>query len=675
MATYGVDYYGLSKYGTATVVEYDVSPFVAMPLDYGSVALTWTVPQADVDRLRLVRNRYGYSVHATDGEIILDTTFIPESFTDTELPHGVQFYYTIFVYLRSEWVRAGVTTTMPTKEAGYGERMYNLLPGFFKYGIRNVGDDVVENEALRSFMNVFGWGFDSLSTQYDSLLRSHDADSVSVENLERLASDLGITYEHAVPARQMRQRVKYSGHIARQKGTLEGLRNLVNTVTGWDAEISTGANLMLDGHQASFIFPHYEDYSPLINYPVGDRVRHQLFCYEAKVGTYGNAPTGTRADTTYWHCIGDADNATWVDGTSNPDWYSRVKNQKTSGISTWEALALTAGVPGGAYTRLGGGIPDTQDPSLETRNAIYVFNAHATLPGDFALRSVSRLTGDSAMDPSQPILDGIPMRSARGKFDVAKTYEKGDVVLFHGRVYRALNQTVGTVPDASGPAVVTADWEPLGIDNRIRYAMSGYTHQPPSFSTGKPSSGVTPYMDYYDERGKLIVSVDAKAYPQVQLDSFGLGWGTVSTGRAMDVGASTYTVSPASGWSASGYKDGVLFPKSTATMATSLVTGLADGQVAVTLRTDAPAGVSQGIIFRYSNATNYLLANRTTLSKKVAGSVTSLGTYSTAFSDGDRMTVKMQGSTITVYRNGTSVLTVTDSFNSTATTHGMAVAA
>jgi hypothetical protein len=47
--------------------------------------------------------------------------------------------------------------------------------------------------------------------------------------------------------------------------------------------------------------------------------------------------------------------------------------------------------------------------------------------------------------------------------------------------------------------------------------------------------------------------------------------------------------------------------------------------------------------------------------------------YSTAFSDGDRITVAYSGSNITVYRNGSQVLTTTNSTLSTATRVGMAV--
>ncbi len=50
-----------------------------------------------------------------------------------------------------------------------------------------------------------------------------------------------------------------------------------------------------------------------------------------------------------------------------------------------------------------------------------------------------------------------------------------------------------------------------------------------------------------------------------------------------------------------------------------------------------------------------------------------MATYSTAISDNDRLNVMLSGTNITVYRNNVSVATTIDSFNQTATIHGIAV--
>ena len=52
---------------------------------------------------------------------------------------------------------------------------------------------------------------------------------------------------------------------------------------------------------------------------------------------------------------------------------------------------------------------------------------------------------------------------------------------------------------------------------------------------------------------------------------------------------------------------------------------------------------------------------------------TLLGTYATPVNNGDRLTVSFVGTAIKVFRNGTQVLTVTSSVNTSSTTHGMVV--
>lgn len=143
--------------------------------------------------------------------------------------------------------------------------------------------------------------------------------------------------------------------------------------------------------------------------------------------------------------------------------------------------------------------------------------------------------------------------------------------------------------------------------------------------------------------------------------------------RAFEYGT-TYTWStPTGAWVRDGYQGGTARPAVPGARSVALVTGDADCQVAVTMRTAQASGQVQGIVFRYSDDSNYWRATRSAIVKRVSGTLTSVGTYSTPIADGDRLTVKMQGSAITVYRNGVQVYTATDSFNSTATKHGMLV--
>lgn len=327
MATYDVDFYGLSKYGpnqytppagttdesfTPFLVEYNVLPFVAVPVDYDRIRLTWQVPQASYDRAVLVRNRFGFPVSQTDGEVLFDSVYAPTSFEDTNVQGGKYYFYSLFVRANgTDWVRAGVTSTLMISFERFGQQMYDLLPTYIKYGNRDLTYAGEDNMPLLRFMWVFGWGLDHLMTQYDYFRRLHRVDDLSVPHLQELSDELGIDLEESVNLRLARQRVKNQALISREKGTKGGLRNLINAATGWDADVTVGNNLLLDNDQASFVHPVYPDWSPIINYPAGERVRFNHFSYEASLvnGAYGEAqaPSGTNTNNAYWKFLGDTD--------------------------------------------------------------------------------------------------------------------------------------------------------------------------------------------------------------------------------------------------------------------------------------------------------------------------------------------------------------------------------
>lgn len=98
----------------------------------------------------------------------------------------------------------------------------------------------------------------------------------------------------------------------------------------------------------------------------------------------------------------------------------------------------------------------------------------------------------------------------------------------------------------------------------------------------------------------------------------------------------------------------------------------ADGSVAATFRSVGTREI--GVIFRWSDANNFWLATKNELKKVVAGvkqdPASGVASWS-AFLPDERLTVTLSGSSITVKRDGVTIATATDSFNSTATRHGV----
>lgn len=91
---------------------------------------------------------------------------------------------------------------------------------------------------------------------------------------------------------------------------------------------------------------------------------------------------------------------------------------------------------------------------------------------------------------------------------------------------------------------------------------------------------------------------------------------------------------------------------------------------------------STGLCFRITDASNLFMVEQTsvaaspgdfTLYRRQAGAWNTIGTASGIVrASGDPMSVVLNGASIAVQINGVSIITVSDSFNSTATKHGMA---
>ena len=242
-------------------------------------------------------------------------------------------------------------------------------------------------------------------------------------------------------------------------------------------------------------------------------------------------------------------------------------------------------------------------------------------------------------------------------------YQRDTLVNFDGKVYRSLKEVMGAEPN--GGLVDDVNWEIIGLDDRVNLSMSLYAKAGAGFIIP-----AYPVIEFFDELGALVAMVDTEkeATSGSTFDSFGNRFGTL-VGRTLDTGGLTWTV-PSGSWTVSDLAGGVLWP-----LTTGLITipGSADGNVSATFDAAAVGANEQFVTFR-GDATTFLKATRTALYSSLPGTDTLLGSYSTPFSDNDRITVNFNGTEITVSRNGLSVLSVTSTFNQTATLHGLGVA-
>lgn len=678
MAVYGADFYALTKYGTPVAVDYGVDPFTAEPVGNGRIRVQWTNPSGNWTRFRLLRSRYGFAVSPDDGDILLDLDsrtsgeFVD---LDSSTPALSPFrYYSLYLLIGGVWQRAGVTSTLALNATSTTDDLLSLLPRYYRLASGNELTGNVENDDLRNFTAVLAFGIDYLRTYAQTLPDVNDPHVVHLADLESLATQFGIEYLHALPARLMRQRVTNASLLSKQRGTMAGLRDLVALSAGFDVELVLGRNLMLNQDQSSFYSPvQYPEWDSArtyvgpdtVNNRPGDRVVFAGNEFETKaIGARGDAqkPPVTAVDNTWWKFINRH-----ADGS--------LYNPKTGNISTWQALlqgpevALYDALPVDANDPLSVNVGSSFD-NHAGRNDSNVLAVKNTSAGtrDVLVRSVSYPIGGTTWDPELVVRHGIPVPQATEPWDPAAEYERGAIVSHRGRSWRAIKETLGAQP----PGEPDRDevWEALGFDERIQMCFSAYAHGPLTGGAGSGGLAVESRVALFDEHGQLLTILSAHS-TSAFLDTFTRLSTGVWTTRIADVRPATQTWNTITGpdWQVA---DGLAYPANPTVASLTRINGLAaNGRLAITFARPALPGHDHGLALRISDSNNYLRASRLRLEKVAAGTVTTLATYATPFADGDRMMVDLNGNTITVYRNGVQVAQATDALNAAVAQHGM----
>jgi hypothetical protein len=799
---YGISKYGTSYYGLGQPLNYIVDPFTAIPYNYQVINLAWQQCSNPILEFRLLRNRFGYPIDQNDGEVLLDETTWPgNQYVDDQILQGSYHYYGIYLLVTqgvtTGWIRAGLTACLIQQDLSSDNWLFGNIPLF----MRNIDDfeltqDSTGNLFLYQFMEVIGWGLDYLKTQYNLLLQANNPQTIPLNDLMGLAATIGYDFEPEIAAGVMRKGIANAPHVYTERGTMLGITNETNILTGWEILPTLGYNQMLEDDHGFFVSPvtNYPAWDATVSYHIGEHVTVGNFIYTSNTNNNKNHVVNTGGNNTNWNVYTDADDTVTL---ANPD---------TGGINTWEARYTSASgqVPTSNSCREGVGICDPISLTSFTRCGVRVYNQGGS-PQTCELRSIARTTTDLSSlntdpDPLQVILDGTPVPHLRNPSTLWQgdtEIETNTIVSYAGQPFIALRPSTN-VPPPLNTNLASNEWQPIGLDPRIALMISGYLSQSLTNVTNCQTA-VTPYVVWYDKWGRYISQVFSRCvadqvadvrgatasalpsnvatattltasvnsafptidgvnyttsqtilvqneaaqannglyslttagsgaskwvltrtatpnttYPgltveadfgtvnagllfycqnlttptfgttaitftqspvgqfnlpnQLYFDSFTNGLNTTISGSAPDIGAATWTLQTGA-MTTNPYNNGVLIPvqgtRSYATMATQ-----ANCQLGVTFTTLPDSGNSQGIIFRWSNDNNYWRADQNSLTKKVAGVFTIVANHSTPFSALDRMNITLNGSSITCYRNGVSVSSVTDAFNSTQVNHG-----
>ena len=265
MARYGLDYYGLGKYGSesSAYIEFDASPFVANATGTKQITLEWTSPSGDWARIKLVRNTYGFPLNVDDGTLVyeatkgtdigyfIDTGAIPNN---VGLKAGIPYHYSLFVLetQASVWTKAGNAVGISIKDFNAFEQMYSALPAIYKSTTLKTITDYSDNPDLEAFLRIFGTTLDLYKTHAQLVLETYDTSKAYAPIIPVMMQQFGLTYEPELGLQQSRIFLRNATYLNGRKASYDGVKDFVRAFTGYDAIVSASKNIMLDYNDSSF---------------------------------------------------------------------------------------------------------------------------------------------------------------------------------------------------------------------------------------------------------------------------------------------------------------------------------------------------------------------------------------------------------------------------------------
>lgn len=675
MATYGIDIYGTTLYGTPSGVQFSAAPFLVQPFNYGRLILTWNNPPGDWAQFRLVRNPKGFPAAYNDGDVLLDirkinltdiTPASPASYDDSTLVPGRFYYYSIFVNDSSldpgsgVWWRAGDAYNQTVADKGWRDRFWSFIPNQYKRldPTTDLLDQIdQENYQLKRFLDIFGYHADMLETQQEALLGINNPDEFSYAAIAAAGQQLGINTEYELGPRIARSRVKNATYIDQQKGTTSGLQNLMSAASGWVVDIVEGQNYLLSADQSSFVNPVFPGWDQWTNWPAGAIVSYNGNLFQAKTGgAFGaaQAPATTRSNNTWWTVLFDYNT-------------TAEYNPRTGGQSTWYSYYTSGGTGTAGTIRLGAGFQSATDSSQNTANAYVITNT-------------SGVTASMVTQSVAPII--APTWSN------ITAYVENNYVTYGGNAWRATKSNTGVTPGTSSawtlaagttvfsptidPRQIIADGIPMRPSDAGWYWIASYY----IYAVGT-SVPVAATVDWYDAYGNYVCSWSKPTNP-TEWDSFAAGTlGNDINSVFMERGPAWSGTSGAIARSGLGY---VYRNMTSAGQAIAVVNGYSSNRtIGCTVRhfpTVGTANMGCGLIGRYVDANNYIRLGQQHLLQYISGTPTTIVDLSTlspsqVFKDGDRMALKMNGTALTIYKNNVQIWTGTAAASTTGTYHGI----
>jgi hypothetical protein len=312
MAKYSDLIYGTGVfYGEKGKLALSAEPMSATAIDYGVIQLKYTIPSGDYVGFRVVRNQDSFPETEDDGVILvekipgvegdLETSIIDSdenSVAPLQLGRFTYYRAWILVTTDASWVAAGdaytlsplsngITFGAEAVESVYGgvnltsdkaivnsyelssthRRFLDTLPRVLTSATNNPVDEINdpngvqdgENTVISQFLSAFSFTLDEVFTNISLINPNITGWSTNPSVLQLMAHEFGIEGTSGDITKTAKRLIREAPYIYKRKGTLSGLSAYVEAITGFDATITSGKNLLLSYEDSTFFIPDWND--------------------------------------------------------------------------------------------------------------------------------------------------------------------------------------------------------------------------------------------------------------------------------------------------------------------------------------------------------------------------------------------------------------------------------
>lgn len=602
------------------------------------------------------------------------------------------------------WLPAGYAGTLALANDGYGVLLYNRAPQPYKITSSDIYPNTIpDNQSLQNYFNVMGFALDQMKNFYDSLLQVNNPDTVSATSLDILGQQLGINTNYMTTPQQRRQRIKTATVNYQMKGEPQSVHNLIAQLTGWDSTVTDSSNLLTSGDQAAALHPLYDQWNTNTTYFPNQIIQFNGYNYKnilQSVGT-AQAPTGSNTSNTWWQVqLQVLDNTisfnpatnkyyTWgnTDGSSSFNGVlTGLPHPTNTAINNWNAFAITT--PAATPDIVVGSVASLFTPNYSS-GTNYKINANVLFTDGYyytALKANGPATTvvtpgtNSAVwkafyyttsDFPNVFKDGAPI-AVLPFWNATTQYTIGQRVQYNGITYQAGLNNINSAPTGfyySNPNWIFVEPNQKAIINSL------YTG---AINSSAVSLQLFAKPLFYDVNGTVIKNYSANYNSNITSQGT---WARFITDYTELNGTSEPTVisvpTSSNQWTSSAglWKTsfGMASVNQAAAGTTTYVTALLPAGFAgnkrygVTFASDFvdTAHKTHGIVFSFTNSSNFWYATRTSLWQVSAG-VETLRASWTRLNTGDRMIIDVS-TAITVYkyaRDGKGTLTQIGTFAS-----------